>query len=102
MISRHLLSLPVTVQLEGPLDVQEAHRLVDSPTEVAVTPGKKKKEERMPSFIQQVTWAFAVCHFILFSLGVVNVSALTARDVAPVSRCTSSAAQFVPPLQKKI
>ena len=56
----------------------------------------------MPSFIQHVTWAFAVCHFILFSLGVVNVSALTARDVAPVSRCTSSAAQFVPPLQKKI
>jgi hypothetical protein len=100
MISRHLLSLPVTVQLEGPLDVQEAHRLVDSPTEVAVTPGKKE-EERMPSFIQQVTWAFAVCHFILFSLGVVNVSALTARDVAPVSRCMSSAAQFISPLQKK-
>ena len=55
----------------------------------------------MPSFIQHVTWAFAVCHFILFSLGVVNVSALTARDVAPVSRCMSSAAQFISPLQKK-
>ena len=51
----------------------------------------------MPSFIQHVFGAFAVCHFILVSLGVVNVSALTARDVAPVSRCTSSVTQFFSP-----